>query len=211
MNNSVFRLDKSLDLVITIIISTVLIIVVVKFDIFATIDGDIHLNWIYHWNQQVFNGQLYPRWFEVAFNGLGTTSFIFYPPLIRLLSIPFGALKLSPTAQIKGTIILFLLINSYGVFKLSRILFKNNLYSLIAISLGIFNPFLLNEILKRGGFPSICFISLIPWLMIGIILYLNKPNFQNFIIISLIYSIINSIVRLKFIYYVKLIHNYYVI
>lgn len=190
MNNSVFRLFKSLDLILTIIISTALIIVVVKFNIFATIDGDIHLSWVYFWNQQVLKGQLYPRWFEEAFNGLGTTSFIFYPPLMRWISIPFGLLKLSPTIQIKATIILFLLINSCGVFKLSRVLFHKNLYSLIAIAIGIFNPFLLNEILKRGGFPSLCFLSLVPWLMISIIHYLNKPNLANFISVSLIHAAI---------------------
>jgi hypothetical protein len=191
MNNLQYKLTQSLDFLVAIIITTALIIGVIKFNIFATIDGDIHLNWGYFWNQQILEGQLYPRWFEAAFNGLGTTSFIFYPPLMRFLSLPFGILNLSPSLQLKGTIILILLINSYGVIKLSRIIFKpTSFYYILAIALGILNPFLMSELFKRGGFPSLCFLCLIPWLMISIIHYLNQPSFIKFIYISLICSAI---------------------
>ena len=191
MNNLQYKLTQSLDFLVAIVITTALIVGVIKFNIFATIDGDIHLNWGYFWNQQILEGQLAPRWFEAAFNGLGTTSFIFYPPLMRFLSLPFGILNLSPSLQLKGTIILILLINSYGVIKLSRLLFNpTSYYKVLAIALSILNPFLMSELFKRGGFPSLCFLSLIPWLMISIIHYLERPSYLKFLYISLVCSAI---------------------
>lgn len=189
MRNRYFLLFRSLDIIAAIIFTLIIVIGVIQFDIFATIDGDIHLSWGYFWNQQLFNGQLYPKWFEEAFGGLGSTSFIFYPPLFRIVSFPLGLLHWSPSQQIKGSIILLLFLNTSGIVKLSRILFsKNYLYRLIAVSLGIFNPFLLSEIFKRGGFPSICSIALIPWIMIGVFLYWQNNKIANFILITIIFA-----------------------
>ena len=127
MNNLRFRIFRSLDIFLATVITSALVIAVVKFNIFATIDGDIHLNWSYFWGKQVLEGQLFPKWFDAAFDGLGNTSFIFYPPLMRVTTLPFAILQLSPTLQIKGAIIILLLLNTYGVIKLSRFLFQSNL------------------------------------------------------------------------------------
>lgn len=191
MNKLKYKLIHSLDIIVATILTSALSIAVIKFNIFATIDGDIHLTWGYYWNQQILEGQLYPKWFEQAFGGLGTTSFIFYPPLMRLISFPLGVLHFSPAQQIKGTLLVILFINAWGVFKLSRILLlRNSIYSLVSISLGIVNPFLMSELFKRGGFPSICFIALIPWLGIGIFNYINNLKVKNLIFLTLVFAAI---------------------
>ena len=189
MKNMQSRLVRYIDTIAAIIFTSILVIAVIQFDIFATIDGDIHLIWGYFWNQQLLNGQLYPKWFEEAFGGLGSTSFVFYPPLFRIFSFPFALFHLLPSQQIKGSIIIALFINAIGVVKLSRILFlKNHLHNLIAISLGIFNPFLMNEIFKRGGFPSICSLVLIPWIIISLAIYLENQKTINLIFLVIVLS-----------------------
>lgn len=168
--NAIFsRVRLNIDIITAIIFTVLLITIIFKFNIFVTIDGDIHLSWSYFWNQQLITNRAYPQWFEAAFGGLGSTSFIFYPPLFKIIGTPFALLNLSPVQQVKGSLIAIIVINSLGTFKLTRSLFdKNKISSLIAISLGIFNPYMIIEITKNGGFPRVCAMAIIPWIVLAI-------------------------------------------
>lgn len=162
--NAIFsRVKSNIDIITAIVFTVLLTTIIFKFNIFVTIDGDIHLSWSYFWNKQLITNRAYPQWFEAAFGGLGSTSFIFYPPLFKIIGTPFALFNLSPVQQIKGSLIAIIFINSLGTFKLTRSLFdRNKISSLIAISLGIFNPYMIIEITKNGGFPRVCAMAIIP-------------------------------------------------
>jgi uncharacterized membrane protein len=139
-----FKLRQHLDAVIAGIMTSILAILVISYNIVETHDGLAHLISVYYWNQQILEGQLYPKWFEEAWGGLGTLFFTFYNPLVRICSIPFGVLHFPPTYQLKGSIIISLLVNAIGVFKLSRLFFsKNSLGSAVSLFLGVLNPYLI--------------------------------------------------------------------
>ncbi|GET35452.1 hypothetical protein [Microseira wollei] len=184
--NPRFNLTHYLDVAIAAIVTLGVAIAVLNYNVISNHDGFWHLIWGYYWNQQILEGWLYPKWFEEAFGGLGTPSFVFYPPLFRLLSLPFAILHLSPSQQIKGGIILVLVLNAIGVIKLSRVLFhKNSLYSCISIFLGIFNPYLIIDIFKRGAFPESLAIALVPWLTLGIYQVVINFNIKHLILLTL--------------------------
>ncbi len=169
------RSFQSIDAIATIIFTMALIIVVSKFNIFATDDGYIHLRWVYYWNQQFLGGQFIPKWFDDAFAGLGSASFVFYPPLFRFFSLPFAIIALPPTQQVKGAVVVCLILNAYGVFKFSRLLFTNSRFiNFITVSLGVLNPILMAEIFKRGGFAGLCSLAIVPWIMIALFQFLQS-------------------------------------
>lgn len=181
------RSFQSIDVMAAIVFTIALIIGVSKFNIFATFDGYVHVTWIYYWNQQFLGGQFFPKWFDDTFAGLGSASFVFYPPLFRFFSIPFAIISLSPTQQVKGAIIVCLVLNAYGVFKFSRLLFANHRFiSFITVSLGILNPTLMAEIFKRGGFSGLCSIAIIPWILIALFQAFQSDKYVK--IIPLIFA-----------------------
>jgi len=44
-------------------------------------DAILHTNWSYHFGQQLWNGELYPRWLAGMNEGLGSPVFFYYPPM----------------------------------------------------------------------------------------------------------------------------------
>ncbi|MFB2982604.1 hypothetical protein ACE1CM_41530 [Microseira sp. BLCC-F43] len=184
--NARFNLTRYLDIAVVGIITVGLAIAVLNYNVISNHDGFWHLTWGYYWNQQILDGWMYPKWFEEAFGGLGTPTFVFYPPLFRLLSLPFAILQLAPSQQIKGALIIVLILNAIGVIKLARLLFgKNSLSSYTSIILGIFNPYLIIDIFKRGAFPETVAIALVPWLTIGIYLGIINFNKRQLILLTL--------------------------
>jgi hypothetical protein len=166
-----------LDILLAVVLSAILLLLLVHQDIYATHDGFAHATWGHYWSRQFFNGQISPRWFEDAFGGLGSPSFVFYPPLFRWLGLPFAIIGLLPSMQIKGALLLVLAINALGVVLLSRMLFaKNSLCTAAAIFLGIFNPYLLMGIFKRGAAGEVTATALIPWLIMGLYIAIHNKK-----------------------------------
>ena len=179
----------SWDLGIALIVTVAVGILMLNYNLIATHDGFIHLKWVYYWHQHFLQGQFNPKWFDEAFGGLGTTSFIFYPPLFRWLSLPFAGFNLLPSQLLKACFILVLIINTVGVVKLCRLLFpKNSLASFATIILGVFNPYLMICLFKRGAAAETLAIALIPWLMIGIFIALKTPKIIGIFPITLAFS-----------------------
>ncbi|HIK38511.1 MAG TPA: hypothetical protein IGQ44_11055 [Geminocystis sp. M7585_C2015_104] len=172
-------------------LTTALLVAIVEYNIFKTHDGYTHFVWGYYHSKQILEGQLYPKWFEEAFGGLGASSFTFYPPLFRFLSLPFALLNLSPSQQIKGAIIVVVIINSLGVFLLSYSLFKTRGYSRnVAVIFGTLNPYFLVDIFVRGAYAEATSIAILPWLMLSILKSLQLPeriSLGNAIFLSLIF------------------------
>jgi hypothetical protein len=177
------------DVIIAGICTSVLAILVLNYNIIETHDGLAHLMLVHYWNEQILEGQLYPKWFEDALGGLGTLSFTFYNPIVRICSTPFGLLSLAPTAQLKGSLIILLLLNTVGVIKLTRMLFtKHSLGSIVSIFTGILNPYLITNFIYRGAFTEAFGIAIIPWIAIGTYLALSDSKVPRFFPLTLAFT-----------------------
>ena len=53
---------------------------------FQSDDGIIHASWYIHFSEQLWNGNLYPRWLVGMNSGLGSPVFFYYPPVPYFLT-----------------------------------------------------------------------------------------------------------------------------
>ena len=158
-----------------------------------THDGFWHLNWAHQWNQQFFGGQFYPRWIEQSFGGLGSPTFSFYPPLLRILSLPFFFFGFTASQKLIGSIIICLFINTIGTLIYARFIFRNKsiYYPLICVIIAAGNPYLIENIFIRGALAEACAMSLIPWVLIGTKISLNSNSKYRSIPLIISYSLLS--------------------
>lgn len=67
--------------------------------------------WTSQFGTEMASGNLYPRWLPHSFDGLGSPTFFFYPPITFWVAGAFDALGLSTLAAINATGLLFLFIS----------------------------------------------------------------------------------------------------
>ena len=58
-----------------------------------THDAFFHTQWYATFSQQLFNGELYPRWMMDVNGGLGSPAYFFYPPMMSYTASLFAFLK----------------------------------------------------------------------------------------------------------------------
>lgn len=119
-----------------------------------THDGFWHLGWVEGFNHAVRAGWWYPRWYGEAFGGAGSPSFVFYPPLLRLLSLPFGLVTEVPSLQLRGALAALLLLNLLGAWALVRRLALPAGLAALLLALAVLNPYLLINVWLRGAWPE---------------------------------------------------------
>ncbi|MGB5959492.1 MAG: 6-pyruvoyl-tetrahydropterin synthase-related protein [Coleofasciculaceae cyanobacterium] len=59
----------------------ILILPTIAYGVFDAHDILVHLNWANYFSQQLWAGELYPRWLLNMNSGLGSPTFFFYPPI----------------------------------------------------------------------------------------------------------------------------------
>lgn len=59
----------------------ILILPTIAYGVFDAHDTLVHLNWANYFSQQLWAGELYPRWLLEMNSGLGSPTFFFYPPI----------------------------------------------------------------------------------------------------------------------------------
>lgn len=119
-----------------------------------THDGFWHLGWVEGFNHAVQAGWWYPRWYAEAFGGAGSPSFVFYPPLLRLLSLPFGLVTEVPGLLLRGALAALLLLNLLGAWALVRRLALPAGRAALLLALAALNPYLLINVWLRGAWPE---------------------------------------------------------
>jgi hypothetical protein len=62
-------------------VGIVLILPTIAYGVFDADDTLVHLNWANYFSQQLWAGELYPRWLLEMNSGLGSPTFFFYPPI----------------------------------------------------------------------------------------------------------------------------------
>lgn len=62
-------------------VGLILILPTIAYGVFDAHDTLVHLNWANYFSQQLWAGELYPRWLPEMNSGLGSPTFFFYPPI----------------------------------------------------------------------------------------------------------------------------------
>ena len=62
-------------------VGLILILPTIAYGVFDAHDTLVHLNWANYFSQQLWAGELYPRWLLKMNSGLGSPTFFFYPPV----------------------------------------------------------------------------------------------------------------------------------
>ncbi|MCB0330586.1 MAG: hypothetical protein KDD70_13005 [Bdellovibrionales bacterium] len=75
-----------------IVISSSLSLLAIPYGLFECHDYLLHLKWASFFSEQLYSGELYPRWLYADYRGFGSPVFYFYPPLPYYVSALFIAL-----------------------------------------------------------------------------------------------------------------------
>jgi hypothetical protein len=152
-----------------------------------------HFNrvWAYQFAEQFGSGQLYPRWLAQSFGGLGSPSFVFYPPLAFYASLPFAFFGATVSQSLNGSMALATLVLGIGVYFAVKQRAGSGhraaaSIAFIAAAMGMTSPYLLENIFVRGSLGEAWAIAFIPWLMYGI--YETLRELRHWWMVSLAFA-----------------------
>lgn len=126
----------------------------------------VHFNlmWAFQYSQQVLGGQLYPRWLEGSYFGLGNPTFVFYPPLCMVAVLPFTLLKVPTSSALIASMGLATGIRGWGAYRASRC-FWPKIVSLGVALVAMASPYFMLDIYVRGAIGEVWGLSLTPWIL----------------------------------------------
>lgn len=123
----------------------------------------------YIWTSQFADalraGTLYPRWMPASFEGLGSPTFFFYPPVAFWLSGGLNALGLSTFHAIYGAAFLFLL---FSGFAMHRWLVARSDWPLLGAIAYMVAPYHLLDLGVRGALAEFASFVWLPLIALGI-------------------------------------------
>ncbi|WP_041429601.1 hypothetical protein [Synechococcus sp. PCC 7502] len=120
-----------------------------------------NLSWVFQYQRQFLGGQFYPRWLEFSNFGFGNATFVFYPPMLMVATLPFcifGDVEFSLIASMG----LAALVLAVGLYKYARLYFPRWLSVAIAL-LGVGSPYFLIDVYQRGAMAEVWAVVWIPW------------------------------------------------
>jgi hypothetical protein len=151
-----------------------------------TDDGLVHLFWNSFWSEQVKSGDLFPKWHAQGYGGYGNAAFLFYPPLLRYVGLPYYLLGFSPIVALRLTVLTILIINIISSSTLAIYLLKRRsfLYYQLVIILAI-NPYLFYCLFWRGALAECLAIALMPFFVTALLKVSTRITFGNGLALSL--------------------------
>lgn len=123
-----------------------------------------NLSWAFQYQRQFFGGQFYPRWLEYSNFGFGNATFVFYPPLSLVATLPFAAFHSSVSASLVGSMTIALVVFALGIYGYGNCFFQKST-SLILTIVSLFNPYLLINLYQRGAIAEVWGMAWIPWIL----------------------------------------------
>lgn len=123
-----------------------------------------NLSWLFQYQRQFFSGQFYPKWLEFSNFGFGNATFVFYPPICMVMTLPFRALGWDMPGSLVASMALASMILGWGFYLYARCFFKNWL-ALVVAELGMISPYFLLDIYHRGALGEVWAIASIPWIL----------------------------------------------
>lgn len=131
-------------------------------------DARLHTNWFYHFCQQFWNGELYPRWLSGMNEGLGSPVFFYYPPLPYWITSLLRPLIPDDPAGWRGlgvSCYLALTISGLGCYFWIRQL-TPRMPALVTAILFMFMPYhLRTDLYVRGAFAEFWSFAWLPWIL----------------------------------------------
>lgn len=141
----------------------------------VTQDGFWHLNWVESFNHAMHAG-VYPRWYAEAFGHAGAPTFLFYPPLFRGLSLPFGLFSDAASVQVRGAVALLLLLHAAGAASMLRSLPISTRAAAGLWVVALLNPYFLLNVWIRGAWPEAVAMAGLWWLATGLLWLLQNRS-----------------------------------
>lgn len=176
---SAFR-HRLLPLLILLAVSTGLMLPVWLVGLpFSAHDAPTHLRWQIEFAQQLWDGDLYPRWLSGLNEGFGSPAFFIYPPLPH-----FAAALLAPLsdgnawAQQRLGIASFLafFLSGIGAYLWLRALTRERISALCGALMFLLAPYhLFLDTFYRAAYAELWALACAPFALWGIHLFAGKP------------------------------------
>ncbi|MBP0005919.1 MAG: hypothetical protein J7642_19745 [Cyanobacteria bacterium SBC] len=123
-----------------------------------------NLSWAFQYQRQFFSGQLYPRWLEFSNFGFGNATFVFYPPLSMVATLPFRMLGLGLPASLIGSMALAISVLGWGLYRYARSIYPVWVSAVVS-AVGMMSPYFLVDIYQRGSLGEVWAIAVLPWIL----------------------------------------------
>lgn len=124
-----------------------------------------NLMWTRHFGDQIAAGHFYERWLPHSFEGLGSPTFYFYPPLAYWLSGGLNAIGLSVTQAISCAGLLLLIASGLAMYAW---LAARGTRPLIGAALYMVAPYHLFDLYVRGALAEFAGFVWLPLIALGI-------------------------------------------
>lgn len=151
----------------------------------GTHDGFYHVGWVEAFNHAFHVEGVYARWYADAFGGVGSPSFVFYPPLFRLLSLPFGLVIESASGLTRAAIATVLILNAVAAASALRGMTRDPTARALGLLLAVLNPYLMVCVWIRGAWPEALAIAMIWALVAGLSKLLRDERRAGFALTTL--------------------------
>ncbi|MGC9505137.1 hypothetical protein [Baaleninema sp.] len=122
-----------------------------------------NLSWAFQYQRQFFSGQFYPRWLEFSNFGFGNATFVFYPPLSMVATLPFRMLGLGLAGSLIGSMAAAVALFGGGLYRLARRFYPLWISTTVAV-VGMLSPYLTIDIYQRGALGEVWAIAALPWI-----------------------------------------------
>jgi len=138
----------------------------------ATDSGFYTYAWTRQLGESMARGEIYPRWLPDSFDGLGSPTFYFYPPLAFLVAGGLKAAGLPLALAVTGAATLFELASGLAMYAWLR---PTTRWALAGAALYMLAPFHLSEFYLRGDLAEFAAYAWFP-LLAGSITRLPAPG-----------------------------------
>ncbi|MFI4933053.1 MAG: hypothetical protein ACHP7N_00380 [Caulobacterales bacterium] len=140
---------------------------------------DLNLIWSNQFSALVRHGQLYPRWMPASFEGLGSPTFYFYPPLafwgVSVVAA-LGGEGLSTLLQLKLAALDFLAMSGLTMFLWLKTQ-TTAARALICAVIFMAAPYHMDDHYIRGAFAEFLAIGVIPLVALGLVKTARRERF----------------------------------
>lgn len=138
--------------------------------------------WTSQFGTEMAKGNLYPRWLPGSFEGLGSPTFYFYPPITYWVAGAFDASGLSTFAAINLTAFVTLLLSG---FAMHQWLSARGTYPLLGAILYMAAPYHLFDLYVRGALAEFTAFIWYPLIALAIT---RLPERRGIVMLALAYS-----------------------
>lgn len=122
--------------------------------------------WTLQIAEELGRGDPYPRWLSGSFEGLGSPTFYFYPPLAFYVSGALDVLAFDTSAALGLTSLMFLAASGASMFAWLR--FRRSPRPLLGAVLYMAGPYHLFDIYQRGALAEFAAFAWLPLIALGI-------------------------------------------